>query len=314
MPTLPELVSSPQSWAIAVVFGLLGAVVGRYGGRSVRLFGPVHELTTSVARESTRAGDEHAATPSSDDAMPRDADPAGAPRDGEVFSETDEAPPPPRCSRCLTALPLPAWASVVSTRRGLCPHCGERVPTHAGAIVTTAALFALVGAALHTEPLPDLLAVLWLVVVGVLLATVDLRVTRLPNILVGLAYTGAVPLLALATFRSPAEPHLDRAIATLISVFLVMALYWLLWRVHPGGIGYGDVKLSGFTGLYAGWAAGVPGALAASFWAFGAFSLVGLVLLALRRISRRQPFPLGPFMLGATFVIALAGEPLLPRP
>lgn len=312
MPPLPELVLSPQSWAIAVAFGLLGAVVGRYGGRLVRLFGPVHESTTPEDPE--RAGSEHAASPSSDDAMPQGADPEGAPRDREVAPETDEAPPPPRCSRCLTALPFPAWALVVITRRGLCPHCAERSPTHAGAIATTAVLFALVGVVLHTEPLPDLLAVLWLVVVGVSLATVDLRATRLPNILVGLAYIGAVPLVALATFRPSAEPHLDRAVATLISVVLVAVLYWLLWRVHPGGLGYGDVKLSGVTGLYAGWAAGVPGTLAASFWAFGVFSLIGLVLLALRRISRRQPFPLGPFMLGATFVTVLAGEPLLPRP
>lgn len=313
MTTFSESVFSPQLWMTAAVMGLLGAVVGLYGGRLVRLFGPVHERTTPGAREATRAGNEHAATLSPGDAMHSVTEPGDAPRNPEVFPKTDEAPPPPRCPHCLTALVFPSWARAVATRRGRCPYCEHPIRAHVGAAVTTAALFALAGAALYTNPLPDLLALLWLVAVGVPLAVIDLRVTRLPNTLVGLAYPVAAILLAVATFWPTPEPRPVRAGAALVGMVLVTVLYWSLWRVHPGGMGFGDVKLSGLTGLYTAWSAGVPGALAASFWAFGTFSLVGLVLLALRRISRRQPFPLGPFMLGATFVTVLVGEPLLPR-
>lgn len=313
MATLPETVLSPQSWVIITVVGLLGAVIGLCGGRLVRLFGPVHERTIPGPRECARTGNEHVVPLPFDDAMYPTADPEEASHNHELSSGTDQAPPPPRCPHCMTSLIFPAWMLIVTARRSTCPYCGYLVHTHVGTIIITAVLFVLVGACLHPRPLPELLPLLWLVAVGVPLAMIDLRVTRLPNTLVGLAYPIAGIFLVAATYWPRTEPRPDRVGAALVGMVLTAVLYWLLWRLHPKGMGFGDVKLSGLTGLYTAWLAGVPGALTASFWAFSTFSLVGLVLLALRRISRRQPFPLGPFMLGATFVTVLVGEPLLPE-
>ncbi|GAA1101489.1 hypothetical protein GCM10009642_45060 [Nocardiopsis metallicus] len=207
-------------------------------------------------------------------------------------------------------------AARVFRQRGDCPHCERRVRPHSAVTIGTALLFALVGALApwHTGDWSPfgVLAVLWLIALGVPLSVIDLRVMRLPDALVAPAYPVAVLLLTAAVLLPPVGPDLERGSQALVGMVLITVLYWLMWRVKPGGLGFGDVKLSGLTGLYAGWAAGPVGALVAAFWAFAVFSLVGLALLALRRITRAEPLPLGPFMLAATLATVLAGHPLLP--
>jgi leader peptidase (prepilin peptidase)/N-methyltransferase len=185
-----------------------------------------------------------------------------------------------------------------------------------GAVLLAVPAAALAGAAavLHPHWTPLWLpAVLWLVAVGSALSVVDLRVQRLPDALVRPAYPVAAALIALAALTPPDGPQPGRILDAVTGMVLVTVLYWLLWRIHPRGMGLGDVRLSGLTGLYAGWAAGPLGALTAVFWAFAAFSAVGLVLMALRRASPGSTFPLGPFMLAATLATVVAAGPLLPE-
>ncbi|MBQ1083610.1 MULTISPECIES: A24 family peptidase [unclassified Nocardiopsis] len=323
MPTPLALTSSPLPWAVlaAAVLFALGLAVGRTGGRLVHLFGP------ALPPEPPDPG---RATPHQDAATGGIEERAGAP-DTPAASvtatvpdpdEEHDGPPPPRCPHCLTrirfARGLPVVASRAFQRDGTCPHCALRVRPHPAVVATTALLFAAVGALSPTH-LADwspfgLLAVLWLVALGVPLSVVDLRVMRLPDALVAPAYPVAALLLAAAVLLPPFGPHLERGADALVGMALITVLYWLMWRIRPGGLGFGDVKLSGLTGLYAGWIAGPVGALVAAFWAFAAFSLLGVVLLLLRRITRAEPLPLGPFMLAATLATVLAGHPLLPQP
>ncbi|WP_017612930.1 prepilin peptidase [Nocardiopsis salina] len=295
--------------AVAVVFGALGVLTGRVCGRLVPLFGPGRPTPARPAPAAPRSAG------TSDGPRPE--------RPGTLPPE-DEGPPPPRCPRCRTDLPfpsfLPALAGPGAWWSGACPICSGTVTSHPAVPAATGLLFALAaGAAVHQQwALADLPPVLWLVAFGVPLSVVDLRVMRLPDPVVGAAYPVAALLLAAAVLWpagagvQPSEAELQRGAEALVSMVLITVLYWLLWRVQPSGLGFGDVKLAGITGLYTGWSAGAVGALAAAFWAFAAFSAVGMALLALRRLTRRQPFPLGPFMLGSTFLTVLAGAPLLP--
>ncbi|MBE2997378.1 prepilin peptidase [Nocardiopsis sp. HNM0947] len=309
LPSELTLVPDTTTVAVGVVFGVLGVLTGRVCGRLVPLFGPGRPTPAHpepAAPRSAMAGDG-----------PR-------PERSESPLPEDEGPPPPRCPHCLTDLPfpafLPALAGPGSWWSGACPSCRATVPTHPAVPAVTGILFALAaGAAVQQQwALPDLPPVLWLVAFGVPLSVVDLRVLRLPDPVVGTAYPVAAVLLAAAvlwpagTGVQPSGDELQRGAEALVSMVLITVLYWLLWRVQPSGLGFGDVKLAGITGLYTGWAAGAVGALAAAFWAFAAFSVVGMALLALRRLTRRQPFPLGPFMLGSTFLTVLVGAPLLP--
>ncbi|WP_150242467.1 prepilin peptidase [Nocardiopsis quinghaiensis] len=322
MPIPSAFALHPYLWtaATAVLLVLLGAATGQLNGRLVRLFGPAWTPRTPGPR-GTLAGRRDLPLPAErqDDATTVPVDAEGVP--GERPPPDDEGPPPPRCPHCCAELRFLRCFPVVEARafrkRGACPHCEQVIRPDLAVPVTTALLFGAVGLWVLARPpwCPfDLPAVLWLVAVGVLLSVVDLRVMRLPDAIVAPAYPVAVVLVGAAALLPPGAPDTDRFAEALASMVLVTVLYWLLWRVHRTGIGFGDVKLSGLTGLYAGWAAGPFGALVSVFWAFAAFSLVGVALMALRRLTRRDPLPLGPFMLAAALATVLVGGPLAPQP
>lgn len=337
MATPSALAIPPQLWTAlaAVLLGLLGLAVGRLAGRLVHLFGPAYPAQAPNSRGTRRT--RRPASPVQDDATAPSGPVEGAPEEGTAPAgdrstgdgtgghgvdgppEDDEGPPPARCPHCRAEVPFVRWLPTVASRsfhlRGSCPACDQAIPSHSGTTAATTALFALVGAAFLHQPEGSpfgLAAVLWLVALGAVLSAIDVSVLRLPDAIVVPAYPVAAVLLAAATLFPPAGPDLDRAAGALASMVLVLVLYWVLWRVYPAGLGFGDVKLSGLTGLYAGWAAGLLGALASVFWAFAAFSLCGLALMVLRRLTRQDPFPLGPFMFLATLATVLAGQPLVP--
>ncbi|PDP88813.1 prepilin peptidase [Glycomyces fuscus] len=329
MPTPSTLLLHPHLWAASVVvlLALLGVVVGQVNGRLVHLFGPADPPGAPTPRGSLTPRADRQVQPARDDAtaVPDTGTVPGAgegvPDGSRLPSGADEGPPPPRCPHCRAELRFLRWFPAVEARtfrrRGACPHCEQVVRSHPAVVVVTAVLFGCVGlwAALRPDWCPfGVLAVLWLTAVGVPLAVIDLRVMRLPDAVVLPAYPVAAVLIGAAVLLPPEGPDTGRAGDALAGMVLVTVLYWLLWRVHSAGLGFGDVKLSGLTALYAGWAAGPLGALVAVFWAFAAFSLVGVVLMALRRLTRRDPFPLGPFMLAAALATVLAGGALFPQP
>nr|WP_237448307.1 A24 family peptidase [Nocardioides flavescens] len=169
---------------------------------------------------------------------------------------------------------------------------------------------ALLGAGLGvTWPL---VVALVLVPVAIALAVIDWRTRLLPTRLIAPAYSVTVALV-LATWL--VGGLLDGGFDTtpLVRALVGWAgaggLYLLLWLVHPRGMGYGDVRLSGVLGLvlgYAGWAELVVGV-------YGGFLLGGVlggVLSLLRRVDRAG-YPFGPFMLLGALVGLSAGRPVI---
>lgn len=139
---------------------------------------------------------------------------------------------------------------------------------------------------------PSLPAWTALAVVGTWLAWIDWRTRLLPKRLVIPAYLVVGSALLVAGLLSGDRAALVRAAVGWIATF---GVYALLWLVHPRGLGYGDVRLSGVLGMalgWIGWSALVVGAYAGF--------LLGAVLgglLALARIVDRRGYPFGPFML-----------------
>lgn len=87
--------------------------------------------------------------------------------------------------------------------------------------------------------------------------------------------------------------------AALEGLFALWALGW------PGSLGFGDVRLAGLIGLGAGWLS--PGvAVLVLVVGMALAGSVGLVGLALRRMSVGDRLPLGAFLAAAAVVVAAA--------
>ncbi|CAB3777572.1 prepilin peptidase [Pararobbsia alpina] len=111
--------------------------------------------------------------------------------------------------------------------------------------------------------------------------------------------------------------NLDPSFATLgDAVIGAAAGYVFLWCVYWGfwwwrgveGIGHGDLKLFAALGAWLGWTGLVQVLVLAS----AAGALVGLAMLATRRMKRDEPLPFGPFLAVAGCITLFAGTPFWP--
>jgi leader peptidase (prepilin peptidase)/N-methyltransferase len=152
---------------------------------------------------------------------------------------------------------------------------------------------------------PVLPAFLLLAALAPVLAVIDLRWRRLPDPLTLPAYPAAAVLLAAGALAVPdGIRHFLSALAGLAGAWLFFALLAL---IYPGGLGWGDVKLSGVLGLYLGWL-GTAAVAAGLLGAFVLAALAGLGLIAAGKATRRTHLPFGPFMLASVIaVIATSG-------
>jgi leader peptidase (prepilin peptidase) / N-methyltransferase len=189
-------------------------------------------------------------------------------------------------------LPLPGGALVGAGVRALLARGRRPVPVPRGwcelgtafawGVTATAAVVGLVAPA----RVPVLLVVSVLAVAG---TVTDLLTGRLPDVLtvpaLGLGLAALVPLGAVPV-------GLGGALA-LGGLHAVVAL------VTPAALGGGDVKL----------AAALGGPLAATGWWTVAAAPVGaaLVLLLLTRVWRARAGPLGPALLGVTWLLLATG-------
>ena len=137
-----------------------------------------------------------------------------------------------------------------------------------------------------------LLVLLPLVPIGVALGLVDWRTRLLPTRIIAPTYALVIGCVLIAWAVTGDTGDLTRAgIGWLISG----AIFFLLWFVHPRGLGYGDVRLSGVLGIalgHVGW-----GELFIGVYAGFLIGGLGGLLLSRLRIVERKDYPFGPFML-----------------
>ena len=191
-------------------------------------------------------------------------------------------------------VPLPAWAlaviaAVAGVAVGSCLMllAGRLLRGGGGDLLVelgTGACFALMELRFGLSPV--LPAFLLLAALAPVLTVIDLRWRRLPDPLTLPAYPAAGLLLAAGVMAIPGGTrHFLSALAGMAAAWLFFALLAL---IHPAGLGWGDVKLSGVLGLYLGWL----GAAALTAGLLGAFVLAGLAglgLIAAGRATQRAP-------------------------
>lgn len=194
-----------------------------------------------------------------------------------------------RCARTLTPLelvPVLSWVAL----RGRCRGCGEGVSWRYPAIELASAGLAA-GAIAGFGPTWEGLSAALLGVALVPVVVIDLEHKLIPDIIV---LPAAALCLGFAIAADPREWWVSVAAALGASGFLL-----LLWLVHPGGMGLGDVKLALLLGAVLG-ASVVPALLVA----FAGGAALGVALLArYGSAARKMAVPFGPFLAAG----ALAG-------
>lgn len=225
--------------------------------------------------------------------------------------------PPSACPNCgvhikpYDNVPVLSWLVL----RGKCRTCSMAISVRYPLVeLGTALFFAAVSWGILSGWVPSgstgvdvrstagtmtvLMAFLYLAAVSVALTLIDIDVHRLPNVIVLPTYLVGAGLLAAGAILIGDFTPLLRAGVGLAALWTV---YFLLALVYPGGMGFGDVKLSGVLGLYLGFVGW--GELAVG--AFSAFLLGGVyavALLASRRVTRKSGIPFGPWMLAGAWV------------
>ncbi|MFF3324618.1 prepilin peptidase [Streptomyces sp. NPDC002889] len=233
----------------------------------------------------------------------RDACPAGHPITGAAGGWLGIA----RCARCVAAVPapMPAPALDLAADEEVRPTAPATVPYRTSTSVSLVTALVCAALAAATGPRPELVVWLLLAPVAVLLALVDRTVQRLPDQLTLPLAAGAAALLGLAELL-PGDG--GSWLTALLGGLALGAGYLVLFLIHPGGMGFGDVKLALSLGTALGWY-GWPVLLVGAFGGFLLGSLYGLGLIALRRAGRKTAIPFGPFMIAGALIGLLLGAP-----
>lgn len=169
--------------------------------------------------------------------------------------------------------------------------------------ITTAALASLACTAFSLRfgmslALP---AFIFLAVLGVQLARIDVALHLLPNPLVIMLFAGGFLLFLMpGLFYKQADDLLRAALGAAI----LFVGYLILGLISPGGIGMGDVKLAAPVGLYLGYL-GWTQLLYGGLLGFILNGLVSMVLVSGRGRDKAAEVAHGPSMLTAAAGIAL---------
>ncbi|MET8074805.1 A24 family peptidase [Streptomyces sp. NPDC005303] len=208
-------------------------------------------------------------------------------------------PEEPWREACPGGHPLGGWLG-----RASCGECGpQRSYGRGGALLPTVTALLCAALAAATGTRPEIAVWLLLAPVGVLLAVVDLRVRRLPDPLTLPLAAAALALLGAVSF---VPEHAGSWLHALFGALALGVGYWVLWRINPGGMGFGDVKLALGAGAVLGWY-GWDTVLLGTFAGFLLGALYGGVLVLVGRAGRKTAIPFGPFLIAGAYAGLLIG-------
>ncbi len=212
--------------------------------------------------------------------------------------------PASHCETCGRRLGPPDLVPLLSYLwlRGKCRRCGTHISLRVPAVeLVTAFFFALLTWKYGLTPqLP--MALVYACVFLIVFVT-DLEHGLILDVVV-------YPGMALAFVFSFFWPGLGWPSVGVLSALLggVVGFSLLLvpYLLSRGGMGGGDVKLAGLMGL----ATGFPHILLALVLAIVPAGLLAIAFLALRRRTRKQTIPFGPFLAAAAMVTIVWGQPI----
>lgn len=140
----------------------------------------------------------------------------------------------------------------------------------------------------------DAFIMLWrelLVIFGYVAAALDIKTKKIPNNLV-LVMLSAWALAIVPKLFVDIEAATALLKDSLLGFLVGGGLFLLVYLISRKGLGGGDVKFMAAAGLYIGFA----GTLSSMLYGTVLAGLVGLILLLLKKIGRKDAIPLAPFL------------------
>jgi leader peptidase (prepilin peptidase) / N-methyltransferase len=211
------------------------------------------------------------------------------------------------CGRCGRSFPQ-GWRGWIGS--GRCPACRGSVggPWWAFALLGAALCAVLAWRLASSSVGVGLLVAAWLVFLlgGMVLATVDVAVHRLPTALVYATAAGSGGLLAVAAL---AAGRPDPLVGGLLGAAAVGGVYLLMAVVAGTQIGLGDVRLAAVAGLLlgtVGWSAVVLGTLLPFLFALPLAVIRAVMTGNGATVEHRRYLAFGPFLIaGAVAAVVL---------
>ena len=224
--------------------------------------------------------------------------------------------PPSHCEACQHRLSvkdlIPVFSYLWLRRR--CRYCGASIPPRLFWVeVGSGFLFALVY--WHFGLSLEFLVTAFYGSLFIVLGVIDMEHQLILNKIV---YPAAVVALIISIFLPPSEifllpwPWLAGIVNGLIggaTGFVYLLIPFLIARpIYKGeGMGLGDVKMAALIGLVTGFPLVLVALIMASFLG----GLVGVILLLLKVMKRKDPLPFGSFLSLITIVTLLWGSDIL---
>ncbi|NMA14812.1 MAG: prepilin peptidase [Clostridia bacterium] len=208
--------------------------------------------------------------------------------------------PPSHCALCgvklkpIDLVPLAGFLLL----RGRCRYCQGKISGRYPLVeLLTGALFALIFHMYGGQP--ALVTLLFLTALLLVISFIDIDYYRIPNSLIIFGFVGGIVFQIFASFVPVKDAFLG--------LFVGGGLLFLIALCSRGGMGGGDIKLAALIGFFLGWRMILMVLFGAAFFA----SLVGLMLIAGKRKTRKDPIPFGPFLGIGAFLALVWGEQLM---
>jgi leader peptidase (prepilin peptidase)/N-methyltransferase len=209
--------------------------------------------------------------------------------------------PASRCPHCQTPIRpydnIPLLSFLIL--RGRCRTCRAPISWRYPLVEAAAGLL-LAGLWVHFAPsaawvpfVADAVFALMLIVVFF----IDLDYQIVPN---AITYSGLVLGLLLAIPQG-------RVLPSVLSALGASAFFLLIAILSRGGMGGGDIKLAAMMGAFLSW----PAVAVALLLAFTGGAGAGLVLMGLRKRTRKDPIPFGPSLAVGGLIALFAADGLL---
>ncbi|MBC7249959.1 MAG: prepilin peptidase [Anaerolineae bacterium] len=192
---------------------------------------------------------------------------------------------PPQCTYCAQVRDPLSWVTVIGylVGRTRCRHCAAPWPLrHVLVELVTSVSFAFLWR--RYGPTAQLLPASFYICVFLLITVTDLEHRLVLNVVV-------LPAILFALACSPLFPGLGWK-SSLLGGIVGFALFYLIARLYPGGMGWGDVKLAAFVGV----TSGFPEVIVALVVGILVGGIVALLLLFTRRAGLKSGIPYGPFL------------------